>query len=88
MLNIRNPRAHELAVEVAARNGESLTEAVIHALEERLERSPPPASKGRQLDIPAIMKTIEEIRAALPPEFFEEEDPSAFLYDPETGLPA
>ncbi|MFN5614924.1 MAG: type II toxin-antitoxin system VapB family antitoxin, partial [Brevundimonas sp.] len=38
MLNIRVPRAHKLAVAVAARHGESLTEAVIHALEERLDR--------------------------------------------------
>lgn len=87
MLNIKDPRAHKLAVEVAARHGESLTEAVIHALEERLDRAPSADGPGRELDIPAIMKTIEELRAALPPEFFEEEDPSAFLYDPETGLP-
>jgi hypothetical protein len=31
---------------------------------------------------------VEEIRRLMPPEFFEQEDPSAFLYDPETGLPA
>ena len=33
-------------------------------------------------------KLLDEMRSHLPPEFFKEEDPSAFLYDPETGLPA
>ena len=37
-LSIRNPRAEQLAREVAAASGESLTHAIIHALEERLER--------------------------------------------------
>ena len=35
-LSIRNPQAEKLAREVAAESGESLTEAIIHALEERL----------------------------------------------------
>ena len=37
-LSIRNTRAEKLAREVSAESGESLTEAIIHALEERLER--------------------------------------------------
>jgi antitoxin VapB len=37
-LSIRNSRADKLARQVAAESGESLTEAIIHALEERLER--------------------------------------------------
>lgn len=37
-LNIKNVRAEQLAQEVARRTGESLTAAVIGALEERLER--------------------------------------------------
>lgn len=37
-LSIRNPRAERLAREIAAESGESVTEAIIHALEERLER--------------------------------------------------
>lgn len=37
-LNIRDPRAHELAREVAATTGETITRAVIAALEERLAR--------------------------------------------------
>ena len=37
-LSIRNPKAEKLAREVAAQSGENLTQAIIHALEERLER--------------------------------------------------
>jgi ribonuclease VapC len=37
-LSIKNPRAEELAAEVTRVTGETLTEAVIVALEERLER--------------------------------------------------
>ncbi|MEA5392277.1 type II toxin-antitoxin system VapB family antitoxin [Cyanobium gracile UHCC 0139] len=37
-LNIRNPEADRLAGEVAALSGENKTDAVIHALQERLQR--------------------------------------------------
>ncbi len=37
-LSIRNPRAEKLAREVAAISEENLTQAIIHSLEERLER--------------------------------------------------
>lgn len=37
-LSIRNTRAENLAREVAKESGESLTQAIIHALEERLQR--------------------------------------------------
>lgn len=37
-LEIKHPKAGELARQVAAETGESLTDAVIHSLEERLER--------------------------------------------------
>lgn len=37
-LSIRNERAEKLAREVAEASGENLTQAVIHALEEKLER--------------------------------------------------
>jgi len=35
-LNLKNPRAHELAAELASLTGESLTSAVIRAIEDRL----------------------------------------------------
>ncbi len=37
-LSIKNPEAERLAQEVAARTGETMTRAVIVALQERLER--------------------------------------------------
>jgi antitoxin VapB len=37
-LNIKDPKAHELAKALAAETGESLTHAVISALHERLDR--------------------------------------------------
>ena len=37
-LSIKNSQAEKLAREVAAISGESLTQAITHALEERLER--------------------------------------------------
>lgn len=84
MLNIKNPRAHELAVEVAKVTGESLTDAVIHSLEERRDRLKP---KPQTIDVEKVEALLKELRARLPQSFFEEEDPTAFLYDEETGLP-
>lgn len=37
-ISLKNDRAEKLARQVAAETGESLTEAIIHSLEERLER--------------------------------------------------
>ena len=37
-ISIRNRKAEELARRVAAESGESLTDAILHALEERLEK--------------------------------------------------
>ena len=85
MLNIKNQRAHDLAAEVSTLTGESLTQAVIVSLEERLERVRP---RPKTIDIEKVEALLAEMRTRLPPEFFAEEDPSAFLYDPDTGLPA
>ncbi len=37
-INIKNPRAEKLANQLATKTGETITDAVIHALEDRLER--------------------------------------------------
>lgn len=37
-LSIRNVRAEQLARKVATESGENITQAIIHALEDRLER--------------------------------------------------
>jgi antitoxin VapB len=54
-LSIRNPRAEKLARQVAAESGESLTEAIIHSLEERLQRL-----KGRRT-APEVAEEIMKI---------------------------
>lgn len=54
-LSIRNPRAERLAREVAAESGESLTEAIVRALEERLERI-----RGRRM-APDVVQEIMKI---------------------------
>jgi len=86
MLNIKNPETHRLAKQLATRRGESLTTAVTVALREQLAREPErPRTKASKEELLALLETI---RKAAPPEFFIDEDPTAFLYDPETGLPA
>ena len=37
-LSIRNPKTEKLARELAAESGENITQAITHALEERLDR--------------------------------------------------
>ena len=37
-LSIRNPQAEQLARKLAALSGENITKAIIHSLEERLQR--------------------------------------------------
>lgn len=54
-LSIRNPRAEKLARQVAAESGESLTDAIINALEERLERL-----RGRRT-APEVVEEIMKI---------------------------
>jgi antitoxin VapB len=51
-ISIKNDKAEKLARQVAAHTGESLTEAVIHSLEERLERL-----KGRR-SVPDLAETL------------------------------
>ena len=62
-ISIRNPKAEELAREVAAESGENLTQAIMHALEERLERL-----KGRKTaeDLAEEIMKISERCSALP----------------------
>lgn len=83
MLNIKNPEAHRLAKELARRRGDSLTGVVTYALREQLAREPaePPKATADE-----VMALIREMRAHLRP-LEPGEDPTAFLYDPETGLP-
>jgi antitoxin VapB len=51
-LSLKNPTAEKLARQVAAQTGESLTDAIIRSLEERLERL-----KGRR-SAPDLVDTL------------------------------
>lgn len=81
-LSIRNPRAEKLARQVAAESGESLTEAIIHALEERLERI-----KGRRTtkDLAEEIMKIS-LRCRTLPERDQRSADEILNYD-ERGLP-
>ena len=61
-ISIKNDRAERLARQVSAETGESLTDAIIHSLEERLERL-----KGRQSapDLAETLMTISRRSSAL-----------------------
>lgn len=84
MLNIKNPETHRLAKELAHRRGESLTTAVTVALREQLAREPDGSGKASMEDVKALLVEMRKHLRPLEPG----EDPTAFLYDPETGLPA
>lgn len=62
-LSIRNPLAERLAREVAEKSGENITQAIIHSLEDRLERL-----KGRRFptDQADDLLSIARRCAALP----------------------
>lgn len=62
-LSIRNPEADRLARELAARTGETLTEAVIAALKERLARHQGRMAPRRLTD---ELREIRKRCAALP----------------------
>ncbi len=57
MLNIKNPRAHELAREIATAEGVSLTAAVVDALERR-------AAEIRQKKADGLEDYVRRVKAA------------------------
>lgn len=62
-LTIKNPHARQLANEVAKETGETITQAVIHALEERLERL---RRRKTAADTLAVILEISRRCSALP----------------------
>ncbi len=82
-LNIKNPQAHQLAHELATLTGESLTTAVILALENRLrdekEKRQPKSKSERILE---FAKRFSEA----PGEPFHSSDHATMLYG-DDGLP-
>ncbi|HEY1974174.1 MAG TPA: type II toxin-antitoxin system VapB family antitoxin [Pseudonocardia sp.] len=82
-LSIKDPEADRLARELAARTGETLTEAVIVALRERLARQ-----QGRTRAVP-LQEELAAIRrrcAALP--VLDDRTPDAILGYDNHGLPS
>lgn len=80
-LNIKDPRAHDLAKALAAETGESMTHAVIAALDERLHRLRRRRKAATAEELLAIgRRCAEGLKGSLPP------DHAAMLYD-EQGLP-
>jgi antitoxin VapB len=84
-LNIKNPEAYRLAKELTDATGESLTQAIIESMRERLER----LRVDHDADVEARTQRILELGAAIrenaPPGYFEQ-DFDELLYD-ERGLP-
>jgi antitoxin VapB len=81
-LSIRNPKTEKLARELAAESGENITQAITHALEERLQRL-----RGRAATpdlIEEIMK-ISERCSGLPDQDLR--SPDEILGYDETGVP-
>jgi antitoxin VapB len=79
-LNIKSDRAEELASRLAALTGESKTQAVVTALEERLARM----EAERSAKIQALKALGQRVRAATPPHLRTSDHSD--LYD-EHGLP-
>jgi len=82
-LNIKQPRAHEIAAQLAKLTGESLTTAVVRSLEERLEREEQKRSKGAKTE--RVREFLKRYTHRIPEEM-KNFDYDAWLYD-EYGLP-
>ncbi len=80
-LSIKHPEADRLARELAKRTGESLTDAVLNALRERLERT---KNRGRRRSVAEELRAIGERCARLP--VYDDRHPDEIMYD-ERGLP-
>ncbi len=81
-LSIKHPEADRLARELAAHTGESLTDAVLQALRERLVRERGRTSAPRLRD---ELRAIGERCAALP--VLDPRSPDEILGYEENGLP-
>ena len=83
-LNIKDEQAHEMARELAALTGETMTKAVKIAIEERLARCQKPTRKSR--GIADKLNRLAEYCASLP-EYDDRTDDEIIGYD-ENGLPS
>lgn len=81
-LSIKHPEADRLARELAARTGESLTEAVVVALRERLARE---TGRARAIPLREELAAIRRRCAALP--VIDDRPADQILGYDERGLP-
>jgi antitoxin VapB len=84
-LNIKNEETYALARQLADETGESLTEAVTTAVRERLARLK--LREGVDTERDRVGWAIAQDMAARWGPYDPDVDPTAFLYDEETGLP-
>lgn len=83
-MNIKNPEAERLARELALLNGETITRAIIVALEERLERQQREAKREGRME---WVRRISAETAAIMNDGRTSKELMDELYDDETGLP-
>ena len=83
-LHITHPKANKLARKLAKQKGETLTAAVIKALEERLERSDPKKLDDRERRKAEILEILAEMDK-LP--VLDPRSPDEILGYDENGLP-
>jgi antitoxin VapB len=81
-LSIHNPKAEKLAREVAAKSGESITQAIITALEDRLERM---RGQRTTFDLAAEILNIAERCSKLPDK--DKRTPDQILGYNQQGVP-
>lgn len=84
-LNIKNEQVYRLARELAEKTGGSMTSVIEQALAEKLASLDQERAVVRAERVARIDHLLDRMAARL--NSVEGDDPSAFLYDVETGLP-
>lgn len=80
-LSIKNPEADELARELAATTGETLTDAIVTALRERLERE----RQARRPGVGERLRRLAREAQAIP--VLDDRPPDQIIGYDDTGLP-
>jgi antitoxin VapB len=81
-LSIRNSKAEKLARELAAESGENITQAIIHALEERLQRL---CGRSTAIDLTEEIMKISRRCSEIPDQ--DQRSPDEILGYGPTGVP-
>jgi antitoxin VapB len=84
-LNLKSEEADRLARELADRTGETLTQAVITALRERLERCRPRPDDGLEDDLVEDVLVLADRFSRLP--VFDVRSPDEIVGYDQTGVP-